>query len=287
MDKNELNFNEINTKRLKTIAANIRKNIVDTVYYANSGHPGGSLSCTDILTVLYFKHMRIKEKEPKWVDRDRFVLSKGHCSPGLYSTLAQRGFFDIDDLKTFRKTQSNLEGHPNMNYVPGVDMSTGSLGQGISVACGMALAGKIDKKDYRVFAILGDGEIEEGQVWEALMSAAHYKLDNLTIFLDNNGLQIDGRIDEVMSPYPIVDKLKAFGQNVIEIDGNDIEEIDDAINQAKKVKGCPTVIVAKTIKGKGVSFMEDQVGWHGKAPSLEQRDIAIKELDKILSSLEE
>ncbi|MBP5426372.1 MAG: transketolase [Clostridiales bacterium] len=280
MDKNEL-------KRLKTIAANIRKNIVDTVYYANSGHPGGSLSCTDILTVLYFKHMRIKEKEPKWVDRDRFVLSKGHCSPGLYSTLAQRGFFDIDDLKTFRKTQSNLEGHPNMNYVPGVDMSTGSLGQGISVACGMALAGKIDKKDYRVFAILGDGEIEEGQVWEALMSAAHYKLDNLTIFLDNNGLQIDGRIDEVMSPYPIVDKLKAFGQNVIEIDGNDIEEIDDAINQAKKVKGCPTVIVAKTIKGKGVSFMEDQVGWHGKAPSLEQRDIAIKELDKILSSLEE
>jgi transketolase len=231
--------------------------------------------------------MRIREKQPKWEDRDRFVLSKGHCSPALYATLARRGFFDLDDLKTFRKTESHLEGHPNMNYVKGVDMSTGSLGQGISVACGMALAGKIDKKDYRVYSIIGDGEIEEGQVWEALMSAAHYKLDNLTIFLDNNGLQIDGKIDEVMSPNPIDEKFKAFGLNVINIDGNDIEQIDDAINKAKSINGRPTVIVAKTTKGKGVSFMENQVGWHGKAPNEEQRDIAISELNKILSSLEE
>lgn len=280
MDNSEL-------KRLKIIATNIRKNIVDTVYHANSGHPGGSLSCADILTVLYFKHMRIKEDDPKWSDRDRFVLSKGHCSPALYSTLAQRGFFDVEDLKTFRTTSGYLEGHPNMNHVPGVDMSTGSLGQGISVACGMALAGKIDNKDYRVFTVLGDGEIEEGQVWEALMSAAHYKLDNLTIFVDNNGLQIDGEIEKVMSPYPIVDKIKAFGHNVIEIDGNNIEEIDRAIVEAKDTKGCPTVIIAKTVKGKGVSFMENQVGWHGKAPSDEQREIAISELDKILSLLEE
>lgn len=280
MDNNEL-------RKLKIIATNIRKRVVDTVYYANSGHPGGSLSCVDILTVLYFRHMRIREKDPKWSDRDRFVLSKGHCSPALYSTLAERGFFDVEDLRTFRKTNSYLEGHPNMNYVPGVDMSTGSLGQGISVACGMALAGKIDNKDYRVFAIVGDGEIEEGQVWEALMSAAHYKLDNLTIFLDNNGLQIDGEIEEVMSPYPISDKMRAFGHNVVEIDGNDIEQIDRAIVEAKNTKGCPTVIVAKTVKGKGVSFMENQVDWHGKAPNEEQRDIAISELDKILSLLEE
>ncbi len=280
MDKLEL-------KKLKLIATEIRKDIVDIVYNAQSGHPGGSLSCADILTVLYFRQMRIREKQPKWEDRDRFVLSKGHCSPALYATLARRGFFDLDDLKTFRKTESHLEGHPNMNYVKGVDMSTGSLGQGISVACGMALAGKIDKKDYRVYSIIGDGEIEEGQVWEALMSAAHYKLDNLTIFLDNNGLQIDGKIDEVMSPNPIDEKFKAFGLNVINIDGNDIEQIDDAINKAKSIKGRPTVIVAKTTKGKGVSFMENQVGWHGKAPNEEQRDIAISELNKILSSLEE
>ena len=280
MDKLEL-------KKLKLIATEIRKDIVDIVYNAQSGHPGGSLSCADILTVLFFRQMRIREKQPKWEDRDRFVLSKGHCSPALYATLARRGFFDLDDLKTFRKTESHLEGHPNMNYVKGVDMSTGSLGQGISVACGMALAGKIDKKDYRVYSIIGDGEIEEGQVWEALMSAAHYKLDNLTIFLDNNGLQIDGKIDEVMSPNPIDEKFKAFGLNVINIDGNDIEQIDDAINKAKSIKGRPTVIVAKTTKGKGVSFMENQVGWHGKAPNEEQRDIAISELNKILSSLEE
>lgn len=279
MDKNEL-------KALKIMATKIRKSIVDTVYNAQSGHPGGSLSCADILTVLYFKQMRIREKEPKWEDRDRFVLSKGHCSPALYSTLAQRGFFPVEDLKTFRKTESYLEGHPNMKYVPGVDMSTGSLGQGISVACGMALAGKIDKKDYRVFSIIGDGEMEEGQVWEAFMAAAHYKLDNLTVFLDYNGLQIDGEIDKVLSPNPVTDKFKAFGWNVLSIDGNDISQIDDAINIAKQMKGKPTVIVAKTTKGKGVSFMENQAGWHGKAPNEEQRDIAISELDKILASLE-
>ena len=280
MDNNEL-------RKLKITATKIRKNIVDTVYNAKSGHPGGSLSCADILTVLYFKQMRIKESNPKWEDRDRFVLSKGHCSPALYSTLAQRGFFPQEDLKTFRKVDSYLEGHPNMKYVPGVDMSTGSLGQGISVACGMALAGKIDKKDYRVYSILGDGEIEEGQVWEALMSAVHYKLDNLTIFLDYNGLQIDGEIEKVMSPNPVVEKFEAFGLNVIKIDGNDIEQIDEAINKAKEVKGKPTIIVAKTTKGKGVSFMENQAGWHGKAPNEEQRDIAISELNNILSALEE
>ena len=274
-------------KKLKIIATKIRKDIVDIVYNAKSGHPGGSMSCADILTVLYFKQMRINEKDPKWDKRDRFVLSKGHCSPALYATLARRGFFPLDDLKTFRKTESYLEGHPNMNYVKGVDMSTGSLGQGISAACGMALAGKIDKKDYRVYAILGDGEIEEGQVWEALMMAAHYKLDNLTVFLDNNGLQIDGEIDKVMSPNPIDEKFRAFGFNVIKIDGNDVEKIDSAINEAKNTKGRPTVIIAKTTKGKGVSFMENQAGWHGKAPNEEQRDIAINELDKILSSLEE
>ena len=273
--------------KLRVIATKIRKDIVEIVYNAKSGHPGGSLSCADILTVLYFKQMRIRENDPKWDDRDRFVLSKGHCSPALYATLARRGFFDLEDLKTFRKADSYLEGHPNMNYVKGVDMSTGSLGQGISAACGMALAGKIDKKDYRVYAILGDGEIEEGQVWEAFMSAAHYKLDNLTIFLDNNGLQIDGEIKNVMSPNPIADKFKAFGFHVINIDGNDVWQIDNAINESKKIKGKPTVIVAKTTKGKGVSFMENQVGWHGKAPSEEQRDIAFSELDKILSSLEE
>ena len=280
MDNNEL-------RKLKITATKIRKNIVDTVYNAKSGHPGGSLSCADILTVLYFKQMRIKESNPKWEDRDRFGLSKGHCSPALYSTLAQRGFFPQEDLKTFRKVDSYLEGHPNMKYVPGVDMSTGSLGQGISVACGMALAGKIDKKDYRVYSILGDGEIEEGQVWEALMSAVHYKLDNLTIFLDYNGLQIDGEIEKVMSPNPVVEKFEAFGLNVIKIDGNDIEQIDEAINKAKEVKGKPTIIVAKTTKGKGVSFMENQAGWHGKAPNEEQRDIAISELNNILSALEE
>ncbi|HHW00302.1 MAG TPA: transketolase [Clostridiaceae bacterium] len=279
MDKREL-------KQLKKIATRVRKHIIDEVYSASSGHPGGSLSCTDILTVLYFHEMRVDPKNPDWSDRDRFVLSKGHCAPALYAVLAERGFFPVEDLVTFRSADSYLEGHPSMRYVKGVDMSTGSLGQGISAATGMALAGKLDKKDYRVYSILGDGELQEGQVWEALMSAAHYKLDNLTAFLDYNGLQIDGKIVDVMSPEPIVDKFKAFGWNVIEIDGHDYEQIINAIDQAKKTKGMPTMVVAHTVKGKGVSFMENQAGWHGTAPNKEQRDQAIAELDIILSELE-
>lgn len=279
MDKQEL-------KQLKRIATQVRKHIIDEVYSASSGHPGGSLSCTDILTVLYFHEMRVDPKNPDWSDRDRFVLSKGHCAPALYAVLAERGFFPVEDLVSFRSADSYLEGHPSMRYVKGVDMSTGSLGQGISAATGMAIAGKLDKKDYRVYSILGDGELQEGQVWEALMSAAHYKLDNLTAFLDYNGLQIDGKIVDVMSPEPIVDKFKAFGWNVIEIDGHDHEQIINAIEQAKKTKGMPTMVVAHTVKGKGVSFMENQAGWHGTAPNKEQRDQAIAELDKILSELE-
>ncbi len=279
MDKQEL-------KQLKIIATRIRKHIIDEVYSASSGHPGGSLSCTDILTVLYFREMRVDPKNPEWPDRDRFVLSKGHCAPALYAVLAEKGFFPVEELVNFRSAESFLEGHPSMRYVKGVDMSTGSLGQGISAATGMAIAGKLDKKDYRVYSILGDGELEEGQVWEACMSAAHYKLDNLTAFVDYNGLQIDGKISDVMSPEPIVDKFKAFGWNVIEIDGHDFEQIINAIDQAKKTKGMPTVIVAHTIKGKGVSFMENQAGWHGTAPNKEQRDQAIAELDAILSELE-
>jgi len=279
MDKQEL-------KQLKRIATQVRKHIIDEVYSASSGHPGGSLSCTDILTVLYFHEMRVDPKNPDWSDRDRFVLSKGHCAPALYAVLAERGFFPVEDLVSFRSADSYLEGHPSMRYVKGVDMSTGSLGQGISAATGMAIAGKLDKKDYRVYSILGDGELQEGQVWEALMSAAHYKLDNLTAFLDYNGLQIDGKIVDVMSPEPIVDKFKAFGWNVIEIDGHDHEQIINAIEQAKNTKGMPTMVVAHTVKGKGVSFMENQAGWHGTAPNKEQRDQAIAELDKILSELE-
>jgi len=279
MDKQEL-------KQLKRIATQVRKHIIDEVYSASSGHPGGSLSCTDILTVLYFHEMRVDPKNPDWSDRDRFVLSKGHCAPALYAVLAEKGFFPVEDLVTFRSAESYLEGHPSMRYVKGVDMSTGSLGQGISAATGMAIAGKLDKKDYRVYSILGDGELQEGQVWEAFMSAAHYKLDNLTAFLDYNGLQIDGKIVDVMSPEPIVDKFKAFGWNVIEIDGHDYEQIINAIEQAKNTKGMPTVVVAHTVKGKGVSFMENQAGWHGTAPNKEQRDQAIAELDKILSELE-
>lgn len=279
MDKQEL-------KQLKIIATRIRKHIIDEVYSASSGHPGGSLSCTDILTVLYFREMRVDPNNPEWPDRDRFVLSKGHCAPALYAVLAEKGFFPVEELVKFRSAESFLEGHPSMRYVKGVDMSTGSLGQGISAATGMAIAGKLDKKDYRVYSILGDGELEEGQVWEACMAAAHYKLDNLTAFVDYNGLQIDGKISDVMSPEPIVDKFKAFGWNVIEIDGHDFEQIINAIDQAKKTKGMPTVIVAHTIKGKGVSFMENQAGWHGTAPNKEQRDQAIAELDAILSELE-
>ncbi len=271
----------------KKTATNIRKHIIEEVHAASSGHPGGSLSCTDILTVLYFHEMKVDVNNPKWADRDRFVLSKGHCAPALYGTLAEKGFFPTDELTGFRSIGSRLQGHPSMKDVPGVDMSTGSLGQGISAAVGMALAGKIDKKDYRVYAILGDGETEEGQVWEAAMAAAHYKLDNLTAFLDHNGLQIDGRITDVMSPESLPEKFKAFGWNVISINGHDCEQIIEAIDQAKKVKDKPTMIIAETFKGKGVSFMENQAGWHGTAPNKEQRDQAIAELDEYLAKLQE
>ncbi len=272
---------------LKKIATRIRKHIIEQVFSAKSGHPGGSLSCADILTVLYFDEMRVNPKDPKWADRDRFVLSKGHCAPALYATLALKGFFPEEDLKTFRRIDSYLEGHPSMSYVPGVDMSTGSLGQGISTAVGMALAGKIDNKDYRVYSILGDGELQEGQVWEAAMAAAHYKLDNLTAFVDYNGLQIDGNITDVMNPEPIADKFKAFGWNVIVVkDGHDHAEIKAAIEKAKTVKGQPTMCVCHCIKGKGVSFMENNYGWHGTAPNQEQRDKAIAELDEYLAGLE-
>ena len=260
-------------------AKEIRKDIIEAVYNAKSGHPGGALSIADILAVLYFKELRIDEKNPRWEDRDRLVLSKGHCSSGLYAALAERGYFEKEKLKTFRKLDSILQGHPDLNQIPGVDMTSGSLGQGLSVANGMAIAGKMDNKDYRVYAILGDGEIEEGQVWEAAMTANKYKLDNLCVIVDNNNLQIDGTIEEVMSSYPIDEKFKSFGFNVINIDGNDIEQIINAFDEAKQVKGKPTCIVAKTIKGKGVSFMENKVEWHGKAPSEEEYLQAMKDLD--------
>jgi len=280
MDKQEI-------LALKKQATVIRKHIIDEVYSASSGHPGGSLSCTDILTVLYFHEMRVDVNNPAWEDRDRFVLSKGHCAPALYATLAEKGFFPVEELKGFRNIKSFLQGHPSMKDVPGVDMSTGSLGQGISASVGMALAGKIDKKDYRVYALLGDGEVQEGQVWEAAMAAAHYKLDNLTAFLDHNGLQIDGKITSVMSPEPVYDKFKAFGWKVISINGHDYEQIIEAINEAKQTKGMPTIIIAETVKGKGVSFMENEAGWHGSAPNKEQRDQAIAELDEFLAKLQE
>ncbi len=272
--------------QLKKQATLIRKHIIDEVYSAASGHPGGSLSCADIMTVLYFHVMKLNVQEPKWADRDRFVLSKGHCAPALYATLAEKGFFPVEELTKFRNIESYLQGHPSMKDVPGVDMSTGSLGQGISAAVGMALAGKIDKKDYRVYTVLGDGEIEEGQVWEACMAAAHYKLDNLTAFLDHNGLQIDGKITEVMSPEVVEDKFKAFGWEVINANGHDYVQINEAIEKAKKTKGAPVMIIADTVKGKGVSFMENAAGWHGTAPNKEQRDQAIAELDALLAKLE-
>ena len=272
-------------RELKLHATHIRQGIIKAVHSAKSGHPGGSLSSADIMTVLYFEEMRVKPEEPKWADRDRFVLSKGHCSPALYATLAERGFFPKEDLKTFRHIDSYLQGHPEMKKVPGVDMSTGSLGQGISAANGMALAGKLDNKDYRVYALLGDGELEEGQVWEAAMFAAHYKLDNLTAFLDFNGLQIDGDITKVMNPTPVDQKYEAFGWHVITIDGHDYDAIRGAIAEAKTVKGKPTMIIAKTIKGKGVSFMENQAGWHGNAPNDEQYETAMADLTKILAEV--
>ncbi|WP_461205928.1 transketolase [Clostridium sp. DL1XJH146] len=260
------------------VAKEIRKDIVRMLTESASGHPGGSLSAVEILTTLYFNEMNIDPENPKDPNRDRFVLSKGHAAPVLYSTLARRGYFSVDELMTLRKLGSILQGHPNMNYVPGIDMSTGSLGQGISTAVGMALAGKIDNKDYRVYSLLGDGELEEGQVWEAAMAAAHYKLNNLTAFIDFNGLQIDGDTCKVMNPNPIDEKFKAFGWNVVTIDGHDYDAIMEAIAEAKSVEDKPTAIVCKTVKGKGVSFMENQAGWHGSAPNKEQCEQAIKEI---------
>lgn len=267
-----------NKQELMDIAKIIRKDIVSMLTESASGHPGGSLSATDIVTTLFFNEMNINPKNPKMEDRDRFVLSKGHAAPVLYSALARRGFFDPKELSTLRKIGSNLQGHPNMNDLPGIDMSTGSLGQGISAAVGMALAGKTDDKNYRVYSLLGDGELEEGQVWEAAMAGAHYKLDNLTIFIDFNGLQIDGDITKVMNPSPIDKKFEAFGWNVLVIDGHNYDEILEAIEKAKNHKGQPTAIVCKTVKGKGVSFMENQASWHGTAPSKEQCEEALKEI---------
>lgn len=269
-----------NIEELKNIAKNIRKGIIEAVYSGQSGHPGGSLSIADIITVLYFNEMNIKPEDPKDENRDRLVLSKGHCAPALYSALANRGFFETEELKTLRNIESRLQGHPDMKKIPGIDMTTGSLGQGLSAANGMAIAGKLDNKDYRVYCILGDGEIEEGQIWEAAMASNKYKLDNLCVIVDNNNLQIDGTIEEVMSSYPIDEKFKSFGFQIINIDGHDIEEILKAFEVARNIKGKPTCIIAKTIKGKGVSFMENQAGWHGKAPNEEQYIQAMEELSK-------
>ena len=267
-------------QELKETAVEIRKGIVTAVHSAASGHPGGSLSAADIFTYLYFEEMNIDPKDPKKEERDRLVLSKGHVAPGLYATLAQRGYFPKKDLKTLRHTGSYLQGHPDMKHIPGVDMSSGSLGQGLSAAVGMALAGKMKKKDYRVYAVTGDGEIQEGQIWEAAMFAGARKLDNLVVIVDNNNLQIDGAVSDVCSPYPIDKKFEAFNFHVINIDGNDFDEIRAALKEARETKGMPTAIIAKTIKGKGVSFMEDQAGWHGKAPNDEEYRIAMDELEK-------
>ena len=267
-----------NIEDLKNIAKTIRRDIIDEVYTASSGHPGGSLSVTDVLTVLYFNQMNINPNVPKDEDRDRLVLSKGHCCPALYATLANRGFFDKSLLKEFRKLGSILQGHPDMKKIPGIDMSSGSLGQGLSAANGMALAAKLDGKNYRVYCIVEDGEIQEGQVWEAAMSASHYKLDNLCLIVDNNNLQIDGNVSDVMGVEPIDEKFKSFGFETIVIDGNNIQEIIEAFEKAKQIKGKPTAIIAKTIKGKGVSYMENKAGWHGKAPNQEEYEQAMKEL---------
>ena len=270
----------MNKLELMKTANEVRKGIVTAVHSAKSGHPGGSLSAADIYTYLYFEEMNIDPKDPKKADRDRFVLSKGHTAPGYYSTLAHRGFFPVEDLTTLRKVGSYLQGHPDMKHIPGVDMSSGSLGQGISAAVGMAISAKLSDDDYRVYTLLGDGEIQEGQVWEASMLAGHRKLDNLVVIVDNNNLQIDGKITDVNSPYPIDKKFEAFNFHVINIDGNDFDQIEAAFKESRKTKGMPTAIIAKTIKGKGVSFMEDQAGWHGKAPNDEQYAQAMEELEK-------
>ncbi|MBQ3150544.1 MAG: transketolase [Clostridia bacterium] len=273
-------------KQLKETACKVRMGIVESVYSAKSGHPGGSLSAADIMTYLYFNVMNVDPAEPAKEDRDRFVLSKGHISPCLYAVLAHKGFFPVEELKTFRKVESRLQGHPSMRYTPGVDMSSGSLGQGISTAVGMALGAKLSKSDVRVYTMLGDGEIGEGQVWEAAMYASAKKLDNLVAIIDNNNLQIDGTVEEVNSPYPIPEKFEAFGWNVIEIDAHNFDEIEDAFNKAAEFKGKPTAIVAKSVKGKGVSFMENQCSWHGTAPNTEQYEQAMSELKAALAEIE-
>ena len=273
-------------KQLMATACKVRMNAIRGVHAAKAGHPGGSLSAADMFTYLYFKEMNIDPANPKWEDRDRFVLSKGHTAPGLYATLALRGFFPVDDLDSLRQIGSHLQGHPNMNMTPGVDMSTGSLGQGISAAAGMALAAKYQKKDCRIYTLLGDGEIQEGQVWEACMFASHYNLDNLCVIIDNNGLQIDGKVADVMSPYPIPEKLAAFGFEVVEIDGHDFDQIEAAFEKAKATKGKPFGIVMKTTKGKDVSFMENQAGWHDKAPNDEEYAQAMSELQAKLAEVE-
>ncbi len=273
-------------RQLQITAAKVRLGIIEGVYHAKSGHPGGSLSAADIFTYLYFREMNIDPKEPKKADRDRFVLSKGHCAPGLYSTLAQRGYFPESELQKLRHIGAMLQGHPDMKHTPGVDMSSGSLGQGVSAAVGMALAAKLDGKAYRVYALLGDGESEEGQVWEAAMFAGHHKLDNLCLIIDCNGLQIDGPVQEVGGPEPFDEKFKAFGFDVMTVDGNDFDQLETAFNAARACKGKPFVILARTTKGKGVSYMENQVGWHGKAPNEEQYETAKQELTRALEVLQ-
>lgn len=265
-------------KQLKSIAKKIRMDTIRQIYNAQSGHPGGALSIAEILSVLYFCRMNIDVNNPKWEERDRFVLSKGHASAAYYSALSQKGYFEDKALNGFRKIDGLLQGHPDMNKVPGVDMSSGSLGQGLSAANGMAIVGKVYKKDYRIYVLMGDGEIQEGQVWEAAMTSSHYKLDNVTAILDNNNLQIDGAITNVMSPYPIKEKFEAFGWNVIETDGHDFDKINECLLEAEKIKGKPSLILCSTLKGKGVSFMEGQAGWHGGAPNEEQKDQALKDL---------
>jgi len=273
-------------KQLMATACKVRMDVIKGTHAAKAGHPGGSLSAADVLTYLYCKEMNVDPKNPKWEDRDRFVLSKGHAAPALYGILEQKGFFPEEDILTLRHIGSHLQGHPNMNLTPGVDMSTGSLGQGISVAVGMALAAKVQGKPSRVFALLGDGELQEGQVWEAMMAAKHYQLDNLCAIVDNNGLQIDGDIAEVMSPYPIPEKLRAFGFEVAEIDGHDFDQMETAFAKARETRGVPFAIVMKTVKGKGVSFMENQAGWHGKGPNDEEAETALKELAAQLAEVE-
>lgn len=275
-----------NKRQLQMTACKVRMGVIEGTHSAKSGHPGGSLSAVDVLCYLYFKELNIDPENPKWDDRDRFVLSKGHAAPALYSTLAHRGFFSVEDLPKLRHVNSFLQGHPNMHTVPGVDISTGSLGHGISCACGIALGAKFNGDNYRVYSLLGDGELQEGQVWEAFMFARHYGLDNLCVIIDNNGLQIDGSIEEVMNLYSIGDKLEAFGFHTVTVDGHDFEQIESALMEARTIKGKPTAIILKTVKGKGVSYMENNVGWHGKAPNDDEYAIAMRELSDMLNALE-